>query len=145
VIEGTLADFTDVDKALFPDEIRADPTYSLHLVVRLTATVADRETVAIDRSAPEGETGRQLSRDRTRSWLAGIRFDEAWLGPSRGPSVVHDRYGAGMIMVSNSASHCRAGVFDLITRLPARPSPKRTVWVCAASRGDRSTRGGAGA
>lgn len=64
VIEGTLADFTDVDKALFPDEIRVDPTNFSHLVVRLTATVDDSETVVIDRSAPEGGTGRQLSRDQ---------------------------------------------------------------------------------
>lgn len=65
VIEATLVDFTDVDKALFPDEIRVDPASdSSRLVIRLTATVDENETVVIDRSAPEGGTGRQLSRDQ---------------------------------------------------------------------------------
>lgn len=65
VIEGTLADFTDVDKALFPDEIHVDPnTNPSRLVIRLTATVDENETVVISRSAPEGGTGRQLSRDQ---------------------------------------------------------------------------------
>lgn len=65
VIETTLVDFTDVDKALFPDEIRVDPaTNSSRLVVRLTATVDDSETVTIERAAPEGGTARQLSRDQ---------------------------------------------------------------------------------
>lgn len=65
VIEGTLGDFTSIDKALFPDEISYDPaTNSSRLVVRLAVTVDDNETVVIDRSAPEGGTGRQLSRDQ---------------------------------------------------------------------------------
>ncbi|GAT86054.1 hypothetical protein CVCC1112_714 [Paenarthrobacter nicotinovorans] len=65
VIEATLTDFTDKDRALFPDEIWVDPvTNTSHLVVRLTATVDDSETVTIERHAPEGGTGRQLSRDQ---------------------------------------------------------------------------------
>lgn len=65
IIEGTLAHFTDDDKAFFPDEIRVDPTTnSSRLLVRLTATLDDSETVVIDRSAPDGGTARQLSRDQ---------------------------------------------------------------------------------
>lgn len=65
VIEATLTDFADLDKALYPDEIRVDPaTKSSRLVIRLTATVDESETVVIDRSAPEGGTGRQFSRDQ---------------------------------------------------------------------------------
>lgn len=65
VIEGTLTDFTKSDKALFPDEIHYDPDIDeSRLVIRLVATVDEHETVTIDRSAPEGGTGRQLSRDQ---------------------------------------------------------------------------------
>jgi putative ATP-dependent endonuclease of OLD family len=63
VIEATLVDFSEIDKALFPDEIRFDPTdKTSRLIVRLSATIDDSETVSIDRSVPEGGTGRQLSR-----------------------------------------------------------------------------------
>ncbi|MFT8788680.1 MAG: AAA family ATPase [Bifidobacterium psychraerophilum] len=65
IIEGALCDFTETDKALFPDEIHVDPdTNKLRLVIRLAATIDEGETVTIDRSAPEGGTGRQLSRDQ---------------------------------------------------------------------------------
>lgn len=65
IIEATLADFTQTDMALFPDEIRPDlATKSSRLIIRLTATVDDSETVTIERAAPEGGTGRQLSRDQ---------------------------------------------------------------------------------
>ncbi|MDK7733829.1 AAA family ATPase [Propionimicrobium lymphophilum] len=65
VIEGTLTKFSDADKALYPDEIHIDPnTNSSRLVVRLVATVDENETVSINRIAPEGGTGRQLSRDQ---------------------------------------------------------------------------------
>lgn len=65
VIEGTLSDFTDVDKALFPDEISVDPsTNSSSLLIKLVATVDENETVTIFRSAPGGGTERQLSRDQ---------------------------------------------------------------------------------
>jgi len=65
LIEATLAEFTFIDQALFPDEIRPDlATGTSRLIIRLTATVDDSETVTIERSAPEGGTGRQLSRDQ---------------------------------------------------------------------------------
>lgn len=65
VIEATLADFAKIDQGLFPDEIQHDlATGSSRLIIRLTATVDDNETVTIERSAPEGGTGRQLSRDQ---------------------------------------------------------------------------------
>lgn len=62
VIEAILEDFSDVDKSLFPDEIRIDPdTNCASLLVRLEATVDVNDTLTIKRSAPEGGTGRQLS------------------------------------------------------------------------------------
>lgn len=65
VIEGTLSNFTEVDKALFPDEISVDRySNSSSLLIRLIATVDEDETVTIFRSAPEGGTDRQLSRDQ---------------------------------------------------------------------------------
>jgi putative ATP-dependent endonuclease of OLD family len=65
IVEATLADFTEVDKALFPDEIRHDPASgSSRLIVRLTAVVDENQTVTIERAAPEGGTGRQLSREQ---------------------------------------------------------------------------------
>jgi len=65
VIEATLTNFSKIDRALFPDEILHDPTTnSSHLTIRLTATVDDSETVTIERVAPDGGTGRQLSREQ---------------------------------------------------------------------------------
>ena len=65
LVEATLAGFTFIDQALFPDEIHHDlATGTSRLVIRLTATVDDSETVTIERAAPEGGTGRQLSRDQ---------------------------------------------------------------------------------
>lgn len=69
VIEADLAGFTDDDKALFPDEITIDPAGGEPtLTVRLAATIDSNETLSVDRSAPGGGTGRQLSRDQ----LAGL-------------------------------------------------------------------------
>lgn len=69
VIEATLIEFTKLDKGLFPDEIHHDPaTQSSQLVIRLTAVADDKATVSIERTAPDGRTGRQLSRDQ----LAGL-------------------------------------------------------------------------
>lgn len=65
VIEVDLTDFSDDDKALFPDEIRVDPANgTLSLTIRLAASVDDTETVTIERHAPHGGTARQLSRDQ---------------------------------------------------------------------------------
>ncbi|HEY8885966.1 MAG TPA: AAA family ATPase [Candidatus Microsaccharimonas sp.] len=65
LIEVDLADFTAVDKALFPDEIEVDAaTGKSRLTLRLLASVDDKETIVVERSAPAGGTGRQLSRDQ---------------------------------------------------------------------------------
>ena len=65
VIEAQLAGFGPVDEALFPDEIVVDPlTNCATLTVRLTATLDGTETLSIERIAPGGGTGRQLSRDQ---------------------------------------------------------------------------------
>ena len=65
VVEVDLAEFSDDDKALFPDEIRVNPSDgSSSLTIRVTAAVDDSETVSIERNAPYGGTARQLSRDQ---------------------------------------------------------------------------------
>ncbi|MBM7242703.1 AAA family ATPase [Rhodococcus fascians] len=65
VIEARLTDFTRIDQSLFPDEIHYEPaTDSSWLIVRLTATIDDNQTISIERAAPEGGTNRQLSRDQ---------------------------------------------------------------------------------
>lgn len=63
VVEIELANFSTVDMALFPDEICVDPaTKAASLTVRLTAKIDENETIFIERDAPSGGTGRQLSR-----------------------------------------------------------------------------------
>ncbi|MGC2486351.1 MAG: AAA family ATPase [Acidimicrobiales bacterium] len=65
VVEVGLSDFSDADRALFPDEIlvnSSDQTSSLTL--RLVVTVDENDTISIERTAPGGLTGRQLSREQ---------------------------------------------------------------------------------
>jgi putative ATP-dependent endonuclease of OLD family len=65
VSEAALVDFTDVEKALFPDEVYVGSDINTsRLVIRPPATADENETVLIGHSAPEGGTGRQLSRGR---------------------------------------------------------------------------------
>ena len=65
VIEVDLRDFSDDDKAQFPDEINVDLVSGTStLTVRLAATVDSQGTVSIERSSPGSGTGRQLSRDQ---------------------------------------------------------------------------------
>ncbi len=65
VIEGDLADFSVDDEALFPDEIAVEATTGAKkLTVRLEATLDVTDTLHVDRTAPDGGTGRQLSRDQ---------------------------------------------------------------------------------
>ena len=65
VVEADLEDFSDGDRALYPDEIQIDPiTGSELLTVRLSAVLDATEAVVILRNAPSGGTNRQLSRDQ---------------------------------------------------------------------------------
>lgn len=69
VIEVDLEEFNPDQEALFPDEITVDPdTGRKHLTLKLNATFDDNETLSVVRTAPDGGTGRQLSREQ----LAGI-------------------------------------------------------------------------
>ncbi len=61
VVEIELTGFSADDRALFPDEINA---VTDSLMIQLRVDVDEKETVSIDRVAPEGGTGRQLSRDQ---------------------------------------------------------------------------------
>lgn len=66
VIEGVLVDFSADDEALFPDEIAVDAaTGSKKLTIRLEATLDLTDTLHVERTAPDGGTGRQISRDQT--------------------------------------------------------------------------------
>ncbi|HPU13991.1 MAG TPA: AAA family ATPase [Aeromicrobium sp.] len=77
VIEGDLADFTPDDEALFPDEITVDvATGAKKLTIRLEGTLDLTDTLHVERTAPDGRTGRQISRDQT----AALRW--ALLGAS---------------------------------------------------------------
>lgn len=63
VVQVELADFSDDEKAAFPDEIDVDAaTGHITLTLRLTATVDANETLSIERIAVGAGTRRQLSR-----------------------------------------------------------------------------------
>lgn len=65
IVEGTLADLTVTEEASFPDEVTVNPSGGDRvLVVRLEVDAGDPENLSIQRSAPAGGTGRQLSRDQ---------------------------------------------------------------------------------
>ena len=64
VVEVDFADFSPTEKALFPDEINVDENLTTSLTVRLEAGVDDGGTFQIRRTAPLGNTGRQLSREQ---------------------------------------------------------------------------------
>jgi putative ATP-dependent endonuclease of the OLD family len=69
VIEAELFNFSSVDQGLFPDEISVDPiTGESRLLVRLVASIDANQTLSVERTAPGGATGRQLSREQ----LAGF-------------------------------------------------------------------------
>lgn len=65
-VEVTIMDLDADDQATFPDEATVDPaTNDLTLTLSLEATIEDSDgTIAISRSAPNGGTRRQLSRQQ---------------------------------------------------------------------------------
>lgn len=68
-VEADLCGFSDDEKALFADEITVDPTgeAELTLTVRLEATFDDNETLSINRTVPNKNIGRQISREQLRA------------------------------------------------------------------------------
>ncbi|MFF1820584.1 ATP-dependent endonuclease [Kribbella sp. NPDC058245] len=69
VIEAELTGFDQSDKALFPDEISiSEATGDASLTLRLSATFDSNQTLSVERAAPGGGTGRQLSREQ----VAGV-------------------------------------------------------------------------
>ncbi|UVJ38024.1 ATP-dependent endonuclease [Arthrobacter sp. CJ23] len=65
LVEVDLEEFSEAEKALFPDEIQYDPLLDkAWLTVRLSATVDPSESISIARTGPHAGTGRQLSRDQ---------------------------------------------------------------------------------
>lgn len=73
MIEVEFEEFDDDDKALFPDEIHVDESTGAHsLTVQLTATLELGETLTVSRTAPQGRTNRQFTRDQVAG--LGWRF-----------------------------------------------------------------------
>lgn len=73
VVEVELDDFSDDEKATFPDEINIDVvTGHATLTLRLSAVVDDNETLNVDRIAVGAGTRRQLSRPQLEA--IGWRF-----------------------------------------------------------------------
>lgn len=70
-IAGFDGDEHDLFRALFPDEIKVD-NESWWLTIRLEASFDSSETLSVNRYAPHGRTGRQLSREQLQA--IGWRF-----------------------------------------------------------------------
>lgn len=65
IIEADLEEFDPDQEALFPDEITVDAvTGDKALTIKLAATFDANQTLTVERTAPEGGTGRQLSREQ---------------------------------------------------------------------------------
>ncbi|HZV25069.1 MAG TPA: AAA family ATPase [Acidothermaceae bacterium] len=65
VIEAVLDGFSEPDRGLFPDEIFVDPTTNSEtLTVRVEVSTDSTGSISINRTAPAGGTGRQISRDQ---------------------------------------------------------------------------------
>lgn len=63
LVQATLDQFSDDDKALYPDEINFDSVTKISsLTVRLTATIDDSDILSVDRRAVGSGAARQLSR-----------------------------------------------------------------------------------
>lgn len=68
-IEADLCEFSDDEQALFADEVTVDPTGEDEptLTVRLEATIDENETLSINRTVPNKNIGRQISREQLRA------------------------------------------------------------------------------
>lgn len=65
IIEADLEDFDADQEALFPDEITVDAgTGKKSLTIKLAATFDSNQTLNVERTAPDGGTARQLSREQ---------------------------------------------------------------------------------
>lgn len=71
LVEADIAGFNANERALFPDEIKVDGKDS-SLTIRLEARFDPSETLSVNRYAPHGRTGRQLSREQLQA--IGWRF-----------------------------------------------------------------------
>lgn len=69
VVEADLCEFSNTEQALFPDEITVDPNGEKEqtLTIRLEASFDDNETLSITRTAPNKNTGRQISRNQLQA------------------------------------------------------------------------------
>ena len=69
VVEADLCGFSDTEQELFPDEITVDPNGEKEqtLTIRLEASFDDNETLSITRTAPNKNSGRQISRNQLQA------------------------------------------------------------------------------
>ena len=84
VVEVDLTDFSADDQALYPDEITVGVGGAQSLTIRLEASFDANQTLSIQRFAPAGGTGRQLSRNQ----LLGIGW--TLLGATDGSRDIRD-------------------------------------------------------
>ena len=68
-VEADLCNFSDTEQALFPDEITVDPNGEKEqtLTIRLESSFDDNDTLSITRTAPNKNTGRQISRNQLQA------------------------------------------------------------------------------
>lgn len=66
IIEAELCEFSQDEKALFPDEISINPNNKQTLTIRLEASFDVNQTLSISRTVPNKNIGRQISRDQLR-------------------------------------------------------------------------------
>lgn len=69
VVEADLCEFSNTEQVLFPDEITVDPNGEKEqtLTIRLEASFDDNEMLSIARTAPNKNTGRQISRNQLQA------------------------------------------------------------------------------
>lgn len=84
VVEVDVAEFSADDDALYPDEIQVGPDGVKSLTIRLEASFDAHQTLSIQRFAPAGGTGRQLSRNQ----MLGIGW--SLLGATDGSRDIRD-------------------------------------------------------
>lgn len=114
VVEVELVNFSDEEKAAFPDEVNIDATTGeATLTVRLSATIDANETLMIERTAVGAGTGRQLS--RTQIEVIGWRFLSA---TSQARELRDDRRSAlGDLLAGVELGAEQAGFDDVFQRL----------------------------
>jgi len=122
VVEADLEEFSDGDRALYPDEIQIDPaTGSELLTVRLSAVLDATEALVIQRNAPSGGTNRQLSRDQVLG--LGWKFLSA---ASQSRELREDRRSA-LNEILEAVDNLRSDLADQLSKALPEPIAKNDL------------------